>query len=79
MHQLLSLLHLLAKQTRRKEPLLNYSQFHVVTNVEYLVVMHKKAMEKVVVDAIRETHCKEKEENRVRKSANYLIIDEQTS
>ncbi len=50
-----------------------------MTNVEYLIVMHKKAMEKVVVEAIRETHCKEREENRVKKSVNYFIIDEQTS
>jgi len=27
--------------------------------------MHEKAMEKVVVEVIRETHCKEREENRV--------------
>jgi hypothetical protein len=38
--------------------------------------MCKKAMENVVAKVIRETHRKEKEENRVRKSTNYLIVDE---
>ncbi len=42
----------------------------------YLEVMCKKAMENVVAKVIRETHRKEKEENRVRKSTNYLIVDE---
>ncbi len=36
-------------------------------------------MEKVVVEAIRGICCKEREENKVRKFANYLIIDEWTS
>jgi hypothetical protein len=38
--------------------------------------MCKKAMEKPVAKVIRKTHCKEGEENRVRKSVNYLTIDE---
>ncbi len=50
-----------------------------MTNVEYLIVMHKKAMEQAVVEAIREICCKEREENKVRKFASYLIIDEWTS
>jgi hypothetical protein len=36
-----------------------------VTNAKYLIVMHEKAMEKVVVEVIRETHRKEREENKV--------------
>jgi hypothetical protein len=38
--------------------------------------MCKKAMEKLVVKVIRETHCKEREENRVRKFANYFTANE---
>jgi hypothetical protein len=38
-----------------------------VINVEYLAIMHKKAMEKVDV-----------EENRVKKSTTYFIVNEQT-
>jgi hypothetical protein len=41
---------------------MDYSQSHVETSVEYLEVMHKKAMEKASIKVIRETHCKEREE-----------------
>jgi hypothetical protein len=47
-----------------------------VINVEYLAIMHKKAMEKVDVEVIRKTRCKEREENRVKKFATYFTIDE---
>jgi hypothetical protein len=50
-----------------------------VTNVEYLVVMCKKVMEKATTKVIRETHHKEREENRVRKSTNYFTTDEWAS
>jgi hypothetical protein len=33
-------------------------------------------MEKVVVKVIKETCCKEREENRVKKFANYFIANE---
>jgi hypothetical protein len=39
--------------------------------------MHKKAMEKVDVKVIKETCCKEREENKVKKLANYLTTNEQ--
>jgi hypothetical protein len=60
MQQLLLFLHLLAKQTRGKEPLVDYSKFHVVINVEYLTIM-----ETVIAEVIRKTGCKEREESRV--------------
>jgi hypothetical protein len=41
--------------------------------------MHKKVMEKVATKVIRKTHCKEKEENRVKKYVIYYTIDEQAS
>jgi hypothetical protein len=47
-----------------------------VTNVEYLIIIYKKATENVVAKVIQETHRKEREENRVRKIENYLIVDE---
>ncbi len=56
---------------------MDYSQFHVVINVEYLVVMHKKAMEKVATKVIRKTCCKEREENKVKNFATYFIVNEQ--
>jgi hypothetical protein len=53
MNQLLLLLHSPAKQTKRKEPLMGYSQFHLVINVKYLAIMRKKVMEKAVLEVIR--------------------------
>ncbi len=58
---------------------MDYSQSHVVNNVEYLAVMCKRVMEKANVEVIRETHCKEREENKVRKSTNYFTTDEWAS
>jgi hypothetical protein len=33
---------------------MDYSQVHVMTSVEYLVVTHKKAMEKIIIEVIKE-------------------------
>jgi hypothetical protein len=77
MHQLLLFApHPPTKQTKKKEPLMDYSQFHVMINVEYLTIMCKKVMEKATTKIIRETCRKEREENKVRKSTTYLTIDE---
>jgi hypothetical protein len=48
--------HLLARQTRRKEPLMDYIMSHVVTSKEYLNIMQSKAMAKAITYEIRE--CK---------------------
>jgi len=53
-----------------------YSQFHAMTSAEYLAIMCKKAMGKVVVKAIKETHHKEREKNRAKTSAIYFNVDE---
>ncbi len=45
---------------------MDYSQSHVETSVEYLVVMHKMAMGKAPIKVISETRCKEKEEIRLK-------------
>jgi hypothetical protein len=52
-----------------------------MTSVEYLVVTCKKAMEKAIIEVIkektiRETCHKEKEENRVRKYGTYFNANE---
>lgn len=57
---------------------MDYSQSHVMTNAEYLVIMHKKVMEKAIAEAIRETHRKEREENKAKKSTTYFNVDEWT-
>jgi hypothetical protein len=49
-----------------------------MTNAEYLVIMHKKVMEKAIAEAIRETHRKEREENKAKKSTTYFNVDEWT-
>jgi hypothetical protein len=54
MHNILSLPHLLARHTKGKEPLVDYSQSHVVISFEYLDILRRKIMEKVVVEEIRE-------------------------
>jgi hypothetical protein len=67
MHELLLFFHVLAKHTKLEEKtLMDYLQFHVMTSVEYLVVICKKVMEKAIEKVISETHCKEMEENKVK-------------
>jgi hypothetical protein len=46
LHNLLSLPHLFPRHTRGKEPLVGYSQSHVVAFVEYLNIPRIKAMDK---------------------------------
>jgi len=48
--------HLPTRQTRGKEPLIDYMISHVVTFENYLNIMRSKAMAKVIVNGIRE--CK---------------------
>jgi hypothetical protein len=48
-HNLLSLPHLSTKQTKGKELFVNDFQSHV-TFEEYLVILKKKAMDKVAID-----------------------------
>ncbi len=52
-HYPLSLPHLLATHTKGKEPLNNYSQSHVVTSFEYLDILRRKTMEKIVAKEIK--------------------------
>jgi hypothetical protein len=54
MHNLMSLPCLLARHTKGKEPLVDYSQSHVVTSFEYLDILKKKTMEKAIAKEIRE-------------------------
>ncbi len=56
-----------------------YLQFHVMTNVEDLLIVFKKAMKKATEEVIRETHRKEREENKVRKVATYFIANDWAS
>jgi hypothetical protein len=51
--EMFSLFHLLTKQIKGREPLVDYSQSHVVTFNQYLDIMWKKAMDKTIVKEIR--------------------------
>jgi hypothetical protein len=61
-HNILLLPHLLAKQTKGKKPLINYSQSHVVTFKKYLAILKKKTMDKATTDEARETKRKQKKD-----------------
>jgi hypothetical protein len=48
MHNLLSLLHFIARYPKGKKLLINYSQSHVVTSFKYLDILKKNVMEKAI-------------------------------
>jgi hypothetical protein len=50
---------LIAKQTKGKNPLINYSKSHV-TFYQYIDILQKKAMDKTKIEEIREVRQKEK-------------------
>ncbi len=62
MCSLLSLLHLPTRCTQGKEPLIDYSQSHVVTSTNYLSILQKKTIDKKVANNIRKVQVKEREE-----------------
>jgi hypothetical protein len=51
-----------------KERLIDYLQSHVITFVDYLAILKKKYLNKVVAKIIRGKRWKEKEEKQVRKT-----------
>lgn len=58
MHNLFSMLRLPTRQTKGKEPLVDYSQSHVVTYDQYLDRMWKMAMDKAIVGENQRTQTK---------------------
>ncbi len=58
---LLSLPRLPTRRKHGKEPIVDYSNSHVVTSNQYLVVLRQKALENKIVDKIREQKGKNKE------------------
>jgi hypothetical protein len=61
-HNLLLLFHLFARNTKGKEPLIDYSQSHIMTSFEYLDILRKKTMEKKIVEEIRACKRKDKQD-----------------
>jgi len=66
MHNLLSLPQLIAKQTKGKKPLVDYSKSHVIF-YQYIDILQKKAMAKTTIEDIREVRQKEKKEKNPKK------------
>jgi hypothetical protein len=58
---LLSLPRLPTRRKHGKEPIVDYSNSHVVASNQYLVVLRQKALENKIVDKIREQKGKNKE------------------
>jgi replicative DNA helicase len=66
MHNFLFLPQLIAKQTKGKELLVNYSKSHVIF-YQYIDILEKKAMDKTTIKEIREVRQKEKKEKNPKK------------
>jgi hypothetical protein len=60
MHNLFLFVCLLTSWAKGKEPLVDYSQSHVVTSYQNLNIMLKKTMDKTTAKEIREDIWKEK-------------------
>jgi hypothetical protein len=71
-HNLLSLPHLLERHTKGKKSLIDYSQSHFVINFEYLNILRRKTMEKVLVEEIRTCKRKEKQDKRATKMGSTI-------
>ncbi len=71
---LLSLPHLPTRKTKGRERLVDYSQSLVVTFDKYLRIMRQKAMEKEVVQEVRQSTRKEREEKHVRKVVDSQVV-----
>jgi hypothetical protein len=54
--------HLIAKHTREKEPLIDYSQSHVMITIEYLNILKQKTLNKAIAKEIGEGKKKERKE-----------------
>jgi hypothetical protein len=63
---LLSLPRLPTRRKHGKEPLVDYSSSHVVTSDQYLVVLKQKALEKEIVDEIKEQNAKKKKGEEIK-------------
>jgi hypothetical protein len=61
---LLSLPRLPTRKRHGKKPLVDYSSSHVVTSNQYLAVLRQNALEKEVIDKLKENKAKEREEKR---------------
>jgi hypothetical protein len=75
---LLSLPRLLTRKRECKKPLVDYYNSHMVTLDQYLAMLKHKAMDKEVVDKVKELKTKKKEERRSRKVEGTFTQAERT-
>jgi hypothetical protein len=61
--------HLLARRIKGKEPLIDYSQSHIVISFEYFDILRIKTMENVVVEEIKVCKRKDKEDRQAKRVA----------
>jgi len=80
LHNLLSLPHLLVRRTRENEPLIDYYRSHVVTSVEYLSILRKKTMDKVVAKENKEGKRKEIKDKQAKRILELgIVVDRPTT
>jgi hypothetical protein len=68
-HNLLLLPHLPTRCTKGKEPLIDYSQSHVVTNFEYLDILRIIFLEKADAKEMRTCKRNNKKDRQVKQVA----------
>jgi len=74
----LSLPRLPTRRILGKEPLVDYSNSHVMIANQYLVMLKQKTMDKEAMDKIKELKAKEKQEKRSRRFQDTLTLTEWT-
>jgi hypothetical protein len=65
---MLSLPTLPIRRRQGNKPLMDYSNLHVVTLDQYMVVLKQKVMDKKIINKLKEQKVKEREEKRSIKS-----------
>jgi len=71
--------HLLARKTRGKKSLVDYSQSYVVTSSEYFKILQQKALKREASKAIKQQKRKEKEDKKAQQVVDSLIMAERTT
>ncbi len=72
-HNLLSLPHLLVRQTIEKKPFVDYSQSQIVISVKYLAILQQQKLNIAIGDNIREERRKEQEEKQAKKATEVVV------
>jgi len=74
LHNSLALPCLLARPTQGRKPLVDYSRLHVVNSIKYLIILHKKPIDKTTSKEHKKAKWKEREENKTRKTTEVVVV-----